>query len=84
MHHESTLRMLIEKYGPLIGGEELRRALGYRTWSSFARAVRSDSLGVKVFDLPGRRGKFALTGDVASWLDRMSSSTTDPTQGDKP
>ncbi len=63
--------IMLKEYGPLMGGEDLRRALGYRTWSAFARAVRSESLGVSVFDIPGRRGKFALTREVASWLTRV-------------
>lgn len=59
------------KYGPLMGGEDLRRALGYRTWSAFSRAVRTGVLEVTVFEIPGRRGKFALTPEVADWLSRL-------------
>lgn len=64
---ELTKKMLKE-FGPLMGGEDLRRALGYRTAPAFARAVRLKTVGVRVFEIPGRRGKFALTADVATWL----------------
>lgn len=74
MQDQDLKDTLLKKYGPLMGGEDLRRALGYRTWSAFARAARLDGLGVKVFELPGRRGKFALTIDVATWLVAMRSS----------
>lgn len=59
---------LLKEFGPLMGGEDLRRALGYRTAPAFARAVRMNAVGVQVFEIPGRRGKFAMTSDVAAWL----------------
>lgn len=65
--YDLTERMLKE-FGPLMGGEELRRALGYRTAPAFARAVRMNAVGIPVFEIPNRRGKFALTVDVATWL----------------
>lgn len=77
--------ILMREYGPLMGGEDLRRALGYRTWSAFARAVRMDGLGLTVFAIPGRRGKFAFTRDVATWLQSVgeSNSTKSKDEGDK-
>lgn len=59
---------MLREFGPLMGGEELRRALGYRTWAAFARAVRTNAAGIPVFEIPNRRGRFALTTDVAQWL----------------
>lgn len=63
--------VMLKEYGPLMGGEDLRRALGYRTWSAFSRAIRSGIAGVDVFEIPGRRGKFALTSEVAAWLGQL-------------
>lgn len=77
MQDQDLKDVLLKKYGPLMGGEDLRRALGYRTWSAFARVARLNGLGVKVFELPGRRGKFALTTDVATWLVCMKSSQSE-------
>jgi len=66
---ESVLRReLHELSGPLLGGEELRRALGFRSAASFERAVRLRTLALKIFTLESRRGRFALTADVAAWL----------------
>ena len=59
---------MLKEFGPLMGGPSLWRALGYRTWTAFARAVRMGVVGVPVFEIPSRRGKFALTADVARWL----------------
>lgn len=63
---------LIECFGPLMGGRDLMAALGYRTPSAFSRACKAGLLGVRVFVLPGRKGKFAMTTDVASWLEKAS------------
>lgn len=62
------LEALITKNGELISGAALWRALGYRSERSFHRAVVSDRLPVRVFSLPGRRGRYARTRDVAHWL----------------
>lgn len=75
---------LCQQYGPLMGGNDLRKSLGFRSADSFERAVRSGSLGVSVFTLVGRRGKFALTSDVAEWLvtqrDRAASNSAEEKQ----
>lgn len=64
---------LLERFGPLIGGADLRRALGFRSDVTFHRAARQGQLPVKVFKIEGRRGKYALTTEVAQWLCRVSA-----------
>ena len=61
---------LLEAHGHVIGGQVLIRLLGYPTADAFQQAIRRGSVGVAVFALPGRRGKFALTRDVAEFLDQ--------------
>ncbi len=72
----SSLRELDESltrsYGPLLGGAALTRALGYPSQSAFRQAVAHDRLPVPVFEIEGRRGRFALTADIAAWLWRVS------------
>jgi hypothetical protein len=63
---------LVKQYGPMLGGTELRSILGYRAASTFNRAKRLNLIGVHIFQLPNRRGSFALTTDVADWLIRVS------------
>jgi len=62
-------QLLVEQYGPILRGADLRNAMGFDSSQSFLRAKRLGLLTVKVFSLPGRRGYFALTTDVAAWLD---------------
>lgn len=54
--------------GPVLGGEPLRRALGFRTDIAFTRACERAHVGVHTFRLPFRRGRFAFAEDVADWL----------------
>jgi hypothetical protein len=59
---------LVTRYGVVLDHNQLREVLGYRTVSAFQRAVSLGRIGVRVFNVPGRRGKFALSADVADWL----------------
>ena len=61
-------RDLLERYGPLIGHDDLCRALGYASMDAFRQALVRRSVPVPVITLPNRRGKFALSRDVAAWL----------------
>lgn len=70
---ESQKKTMLEQYGPLIGGEQLWRVLGYKTWAAFARSARNGTLGLKVFNVPGRKGRFALTVDVTTWLENLKN-----------
>ena len=63
---------LMCQFGPVIGGADLRQALGFRSAVTFRRAVRQEKLPVRVFELEGRKGWFALTTDIAAWLTRVS------------
>lgn len=69
---------LLKQYGPLMGGAELYRSLGFRSAAAFQRAVRDNALSIRIFAVPGRRGKFALTADVAAWLSRISDPSEQP------
>lgn len=62
--HEELLAL----HGPILGGEQLAHALGYGTLAAFRQARRRNQVDVTLFTLPNRRGVFALTLDVASWL----------------
>lgn len=65
----SELRTTLEdRHGPVLGGGDLRRALGYVNAAALRQARRRGQVTVPLFTLPKRRGMFALTRDVADWL----------------
>lgn len=67
-------RGLIERCGPLVGGDELYRALGFATGMAFRQALTRRTLEVPIFTIPGRRGRFALAHDVAAYIVRCRAS----------
>ncbi len=71
-------QQLLEKYGPLLGGDDLARALGYRTSAAMKKAWREKVLTLNFFRIPGRRGLYCLTGDVATWLCEVASHPAVP------
>jgi len=64
----SLTEQMVERYGQVIGNRDLYRALGYKTYSAFYRARQMGVIEVGIFSLPGRRGWFSLTVDIARWL----------------
>lgn len=62
------------RFGPLIGGKELALALGFASTTAFRQALRRGNIPVKVFVLPSRKGKFALTRDVSRWLETLGTT----------
>ena len=74
---------LLGRYGPLLGGGDLYSALGFKSYAAFHRGKQRGEIRVAIFQLPGRRGWFALTTDVAAWLsEHTSPDRLEPTKGD--
>lgn len=63
--------VLFEQYGPLIGGNDLAKVLGYKTAGAFNKSVRQSRIDLRIFDIKGRKGKFAYTNDVAQWINQL-------------
>ncbi|KZN60863.1 hypothetical protein [Pseudoalteromonas luteoviolacea] len=59
---------MMSQYGPLIGGNALYKVLGYKSKDALRQAICRNTAPVKIFSIEKRRGKFALTQDVAVWL----------------
>lgn len=57
--------------GELVSGEELWRALGYRTAASFRQAAHRGTVPIHVFALPHRRGKHAFRRDLDRWISEL-------------
>lgn len=70
------------QHGPLLNGRVLYRALGLPSADAFRQAACRGQLQVRVFTLPNRRGRFALTRDVAHWLAGLHNSGLRP--GEQP
>ena len=76
---EQELRaQLLEQYGPVLGGGQLRRVLGFSTAGAFRQATLRGTVPVPTFTVPNRRGRFALTQEVARWLYERRSTARVP------
>ncbi|CAM4275796.1 hypothetical protein [Pseudoalteromonas maricaloris] len=58
---------LLKLYGPNMFGKSLYIALGYGSGEAFRQAVSRKTVPIPVFSIDKRKGKFALTKDVARW-----------------
>lgn len=61
-------RDLTKLHGPMMTAEPLRLALGYPSKDAFRQAIARKTIPIPVFGIAKRRGKFALTKDVAAWV----------------
>ena len=59
---------LLLRHGELMSGKHLCQCLGFANVRAFRRAIAHGAVPVMTFTLPGRRGRFARTRDVAAWL----------------
>lgn len=64
---------LHQEYGPLIGGPDLVKVLGFRSNASFKRAQKLGQIDLEMFGIEGRKGSFAYTRNVASWLSNLAN-----------
>jgi hypothetical protein len=61
-------RELYRDIGPLLFGVKLYASLGFPSAQAFRQAYSRNTMPVSVFNIQNRRGKFALSRDVAKWL----------------
>jgi hypothetical protein len=53
---------------PVVTGEQLQKALGFKSIDALRQAISRKKMPVPVFELENRRGKYALTKDIAKYL----------------
>lgn len=78
-------RDLTQLHGPMMTGESLRLSLGYPSKDAFRQAIARKTTPIPVFGIEKRRGKFALTKDVATWVaaqrERATTRSNEPKGG---
>lgn len=72
-------KKLFDLHGPMMFGDALRKALGYRSGDAFRQAASRGTLPIHTFTIETRRGRFEMTKDVAQWLAKQRYTN----QGDK-
>lgn len=72
---DSLSQELFARFGPLIGGRELAMLLGYPSVAALIQADRRKKVGVRIFEIENRRGRFAFSQDVGDWLAALRTRT---------
>lgn len=67
-------RGLVDRYGLMLGGTNLSAALGYKSQAAFRQAAVRNTVPVPIFAIPRRKGKFALSHEVARWMAEQRQS----------
>lgn len=75
---------LSQRYGEVIGGNTLKRALGFSTMAAFKQSINRGTLTLPTFYIEGRRGRYALASDVAEWLMECRANAGKPCNLDIP
>ncbi|MEX0297273.1 pyocin activator PrtN family protein [Pseudomonas putida] len=56
------------RYGVMLGSKDLWHVLGFPSANAFRQAISRGTLQIPLFEVKNRRGRFALTKDVAEWI----------------
>ena len=62
---DAIVRLWKDRLGVVLVGDRLWRALGFGSRRAFERAAARHSLGVRLYLLPGGRGRYVKTEDAA-------------------
>lgn len=62
---------LSKTHGPIIGGSDLWKCLGFKTSAAFRQSLYRKTLDIDIFTIKNRRGSFSMTRDVARWLSQV-------------
>lgn len=62
------VRELVARHGEVVGGDALRLLLGFPSIDAMKRANTRGTFALPTFLIRGRRGRFALTVDIAKYL----------------
>jgi len=70
---------LLKLYGPVLTSQEISKILGFSTVHALRQAVLKGRLEIPLFRMAGKRGRFALTKEIASYVvsQRMALETSD-------
>ena len=63
---------LVARHGEMVGEGALAALLGYPTLAAFRQSYKRGRVPVPTFKPKHRRGKYALTRDIAAWMHRCS------------
>lgn len=79
--YQHVLSDLTDRYGEMIGGSALSKVLGYQSIAAMTMALNRKTLDIPTFFIPGRRGRFALTTEIAAWMAKHRAGASTLSKG---
>lgn len=70
-----TARRLMQEHGPLLPAAATAKLLGFNSTDALRQARIRQRLPVPMFAVEGRRGWFASTMAVATWIEKTLNSS---------
>lgn len=67
-YRQEVLNDLMKNHGHMIGMRHLYRVMGFPTYDALKQCLLRKQLDLNLFYLDGRKGRYAMTSDVADWL----------------
>ncbi len=68
-------QQLINQYGVLVTGDSLHKALGFNSSAAFRKGVERGTVEIPIMSFKNRRGKYALSTDIAEWITKYRFSS---------
>jgi hypothetical protein len=68
---------------PLLTVSDMTKALNYSSAASIHQSISKKTFPIKVFNMPNRREKFALTSNVASYLAEQALKSDQSKKGEE-
>jgi hypothetical protein len=65
---------MLKLYGPVLGGDDLLRVLGYVSKDAFRKSMVRKTVPVPIFKIDNRRGYFSLVKEVARYLSKQRNN----------
>ena len=70
---DATALAILGQYGGVITESDASKVLGFRSRDGFRRAIEVGRLPIRMFVIPGRRGRWVVFTDLADALDSINT-----------
>lgn len=74
---QEMIDRLTVRYGEIMSAKDAWRELGFASEMALHRAYSRRTFDLHMFHIQGRRGRYALSRDVASWIMKQRSKRPD-------
>lgn len=67
-YRQEVLNALVQQHGHMIGMRHLHKVMGFPSYDALKQCLLRKQLNLNLFYVEGRKGRYAMSVDVADWL----------------